>query len=262
MLEIKNLSFVTADINHPFEDFVIDNISFELNNGYMTCLLGRNGAGKTTLMRLIYGLLKKKSGDVIWKNESIFGKNYAHNLEFRRKVAYVGDEEFFMEKLTMDENVSLLSCLYENTETPFSYELYEEYLKALRLKKADSEKCYRELSTGQRMKFKLAYTLARQPELVLLDEPLANLDPVAKTDITELLHQRVTADNMGVFMSTHLVDEISDMTDYILLMDNGRLVTYGDREQVLTENGSGSLREYILKNNVYDGEVKNHEYKN
>ena len=90
------------------------------------------------------------------------------------------------------------------------------------------------------MKLEISFVLARRPKLILLDEPLANIDPVFKVDVLELLQKGVAENETGVLISTHLLDEISDMVDYVNVLENGRLVRSGTRFEVL---GEGQLRD-------------------
>ncbi len=94
--------------------------------------------------------------------------------------------------------------------------------------------------------------MARQPKLLLLDDPMANLEPVVITDIWELLIRTIEKENISIIISTHLVEEVNDITDYIGLLDNGRLVKFGDREQILhddLENKNKNLRELLEEEN-------------
>lgn len=81
---------------------------------------------------------------------------------------------------------------------------------------------------------------------MLLDEPMANLDPVIKTELTDILHKQVTEKNMGIIISTHLVDDISDITDYIGIIDDGEMKIWGDRETVFDKYNSKDLKELLL----------------
>ena len=89
------------------------------------------------------------------------------------------------------------------------------------------------------------FMLARRPEIIILDEPLANIDPVFKTDILELLQKAVSENEIGVFLSTHLVDEISEMVDYINVLKNGQMVMSGSRFEILGDDEGKSLRELM-----------------
>lgn len=235
MLQVNNLCYA---VNKRTNGFAIQDISFSLEEGYVMCLLGRNGSGKTTLLNMIYGMLTPDSGDVLWQGKNTLDNHY----DFLSDVAYIGEKDWCFQHKNTDENADILSLLYKD----FEFKLYNEYMKLFGLTDADRSKPYTELSTGQKLQFQLAFSMARKPKLMLLDEPMANLDPVIKMDLTDVLHKKVTGDNMGIIISTHLVDDISDITDYIGILENGKMKIWGDREAVFERYNSESLRELLL----------------
>ena len=101
------------------------------------------------------------------------------------------------------------------------------------------------LSTGEKAKVETAFLLARTPKFIILDEPLANIDPVFKTDILQILQRSVADNGTGVLISTHLLDEISEMVDYIYVMKNGQIVKQGDRFELLGDEDV-SLKSILL----------------
>lgn len=237
MIDVKNLSYKEMKSK---EKFSLNNISFKLEDGYIMSLLGKNGSGKTTLLNLIYGMIKSDSGEVLWDGNVINRDNY---YEFKTEVAYVGGEQWCFSSLSVNENVELLKYLYAD----FDIKLYEEYLKYFDLKGSDGRKEYSELSTGQMMLFQIAFALARKPKLLIMDEPMANLDPVVKVDIMELLQKKVEKENMSIIISTHLVEDISDMTDYIGIIDNGSLIEFDNREVIFDKYKAEGLRDILIK---------------
>lgn len=234
MLNVKDLCFEEKKCPGGF---LIKDISFDLDDGYMMSLVGKNGSGKTTLINLLYGMLTPASGKIRWQ-----GKDITDNIcAYHDEVAYVGADKWCFEGISLMENVDLLRLLYKN----FDESMYREYMKLFGFKEEDAKKKYYELSTGQKIQFELAFVLARRPKLMLLDEPTANLDPIIRTELIDILHQRVMRDNMSIIISTHLVDDISDMTDYIAIMEAGRINVFGDREDVFEIYDSASLRELL-----------------
>ena len=128
----------------------------------------------------------------------------------------------------------------------------EEVARALGLLDLGLDKDVTDLSGGQRTKVLMGKLLLEKPDILLLDEPMANLDPVVKTDIWELLIRTIEKENISIIISTHLVEEVNDITDYIGLLDNGRLVKFGDREQILNDdlgNKNKNLRELLEEEN-------------
>lgn len=237
MIEVKNLSYKEKKSKNGFS---INNISFKLEDGYIMSLLGKNGSGKTTLLNLIYGMFKNDSGEVLWNGNVI---NIDNNYAFRCDVAYVGGEEWCFSSKSADENIELLKYLY----TDFDMELYEKYLKYFELKESDRRKKYSKLSTGQAMLFQIAFALARKPKLVIMDEPMANLDPIIKVDIMELLQKKVEEENMSIIISTHLLEDITDVTDYIGIIENGKMTEFDNREVIFEKYNADGLREVFIE---------------
>lgn len=237
MIEVKNLSYKEKKSK---KDFSINNISFKLEDGYIMSLLGKNGSGKTTLLNMIYGMFKSDSGEVLW-NEKVI--NIDNNYDFKCDVAYVGGEEWCFETKSINDNVNMLKHLYKD----FDEKLFDEYVKYFDLKESDRCKEYSELSKGQKMLFQIAFALARKPKLLIMDEPMANLDPVVKIDIMELLQKKVEKENISIIISTHLVEDISDMTDYIGLIDNGNLIEFDNREEIFDKYKAEGLRDILIK---------------
>lgn len=257
MIECSNIHF---HYNNKKSGFQIQDITLQIEPGYFTCLLGHNGAGKTTFLKLLYGMLMPGSGDVMFDGEDVLsekqydGKDVAspnfytgrkrekltlENLDAYHQIcAYVG-EEWCIPFLSVKDNVDTLSVLYPE----FDHELYEELSRKLDFSEPDT--LYFRLSTGQQMKVQLCFQLARRPKYIILDEPLANLDVVAKRDIIEVLQQGINEWDIGVLMSTHLLDEISDVVDYIAAIENGRLCEYGERDEIFEKHDADSLRDVM-----------------
>lgn len=242
MIEIKNMNYSVKSFG---KSFAIKNVNFKLEDGYIMSLLGRNGSGKTTLLNLIYGVLTMNSGEVLWNDEKVMLSNLH---DFHRDVAYAGDIDWCFDSKAVDENIELLKLLYKD----FDEGLFEEYIKFFEFKAADREKKYMELSTGKAMQLQLAFALARKPKLLLLDEPMANLDPVIKVDLMELLQKKVMEENMSIIISTHLVDDISDVTDYIGLIEDGVMTEFGDRESIFDKYNVEDLRGLSVDRKVRD----------
>lgn len=243
MLQVGDIGF-----KYKKSNFELKNVSFSLEDGYMLCLIGKNGSGKTTLLNAIYGIIKPTSGCVIFDYKKVVAaKNNAEVEEnvfatYHKQVAYVGDVNWLMTGVDIATNINLLKTLYDN----FDEKEFDRLLAYFEFDKSLFANEYRILSTGQRMQLQLAFSFARHPRLMILDEPFANLDPVVKTDLSELLQKKITEDNISVIISTHLVDDISNMVDYIGVIENGEMVKYGDRVTLLENKGVETLREFIL----------------
>lgn len=227
--------------------FKMQDVSFELEDGYILTLLGKNGAGKTTLLDMLYGVLKPNKGHVYWNDVDVTGvqaieaqAEYGH---FRDEVAYVSDKVWCMDEIPVEKNIALFSGLYQHWDA----ERFETILERLRFPKERLQERYGELSTGQKMQVQIAFHLARNPRLLLMDEPMANLDPVVKTDFWDLLSHQCRDEDMGLIISTHLVEEINDITDYIAVLKDGNIAAYGECGRLLSENQCSDVRELMRR---------------
>ena len=235
MLEVK-------DINYKYgrKGFEAKSLSLNIEPGYIYCLLGDNGCGKTTFMKLIYGMLTADSGSIRWKGESILsgGKINHKNLAAYHAEAALTGANWCVGSLTLAKNIELLSKLYP----VFDRDYFEKMIKRAGLK-GEMDKVYSTLSKGQKVKAEIIFNLVKKPKLMILDEPLANLDPVFKMEIIEILQNAVAENNMSILISTHLLDEVTDIVDYIVFMKKGEIVKAGDRHEILTKDGKTELRE-------------------
>ncbi|MBQ8950871.1 MAG: ABC transporter ATP-binding protein [Eubacterium sp.] len=238
MIEIKDMEFRYGSVTKKEKKFEVKDASLKLEKGYISCLLGKNGAGKTTLLSLMYGMLKPKKGELLWDGKPVTKNNLT---EYRQNVAYIG-EAWCLQGLTVDHNIEMLSGFYPSFDKTYFDSL-------MKLAGADRvrESLFGKLSKGEKVKVEIAFALARRPKYVILDEPLANIDPVFKIDILDILQKGVSDNEIGILLSTHLLDEISDMVDYINVMEDGRITTSGTRFEVLGEDGNAQLRDVFRK---------------
>lgn len=238
MIEIKDMEFRYGSVTKKEKKFEVKDASLKLEKGYISCLLGKNGAGKTTLLSLMYGMLKPKKGELLWDGKPVTKNNLT---EYRQNVAYIG-ENWCLQGLTVDHNIEMLSGFYPSFDKTYFDSL-------IKLAGADRvrESLFGKLSKGEKVKVEIAFALARRPKYVILDEPLANIDPVFKIDILDILQKGVSDNEIGILLSTHLLDEISDMVDYINVMEDGRITTSGTRFEVLGEDGNAQLRDVFRK---------------
>lgn len=233
MLQVKNIEYtVRSQMGNPTK-FKISNVNFTLEPGYIMCLLGKNGSGKSTLLQLLYGMQPVDQGSIQWHEQEV----HSNSSLIRQDVAYIGEDTGFFKYRTIQENIEILGVLYPK----FDYEEWKGYLKQFGLKYITKEQTFIELSTGQRRLIQLAFALARSPKLLLLDEPTANLDPVFRIELMDLLQKRIETQSMSVIISTHIMDEIEEITDYIGVMCKGEMVLFGDRESVLEQKNIASL---------------------
>ena len=216
-------------VARSYQGFALKPMSFEIEKGYLTGLVGVNGAGKSTLLNILAGIDDRYQGEVI-----IVGKNLRTEYEdAKQKVALVSERlSYFMDKTPL-ENGELLGVYFER------WSMEELYLWLDRLEIPKGQPIY-QLSKGMYMKYQLAFAMSYQPEFLLLDEPTAGFDPVFRKDFTGII-QDIRDREIGVLMSTHIISDIDQIADYIMLIDDGELKFSKTREAL----GNHSIQELI-----------------
>lgn len=208
MIKIRDLSFSYAP-----SDRLFTSLDLELPGGSIFGLLGKNGAGKTTLLKLIAGLIFPKSGDC-----EVMGYQPQKRWPQFLEEIYMIPEEFYIPPLTAGEYERLYAPFYPR----FERELFRQYLNEFAL---IQEKKLSTLSYGQKKKFILAFGLATNCRLLILDEPTNGLDIPSKSQFRKLLASALT-DDRSFIVSTHQVRDMEQLIDPIIILDDGEIVFF------------------------------------
>lgn len=217
MLRVENLS-------KKFDNFELNNISFNLEEGFIMGLMGPNGSGKTTLIKLIMGLLQPDEGKIYFK-----GKNISENpIEFKENIGFVYDNLYFYENLKVRDFMSVVSGFYKN----FNKNKFENYLLKFNINK---NLRIRNLSKGQSIKLMLAKALSHDAKLLILDEPTSGLDPIFRKEMIHILQEELENGDKSVIISTHIIQDLSRAADYITFINNGELV-FSEEKDKISEN--------------------------
>ncbi|MFA5659021.1 MAG: ABC transporter ATP-binding protein [Oscillospiraceae bacterium] len=204
-LEIKNLT-------KEYNDFTLNDVSFTVEKGSVMGLIGQNGAGKTTIIKLIMNCLKRKSGSI-----SVFGlDNIENEPEVKNKIGYVADEDYLLISSTMKAHANAYKIMFEN----WDQELFEKYSEMWKL---PLKKKFSEYSKGMKTKAMLSLALSHNPEILILDEPTAGLDPVARIEVLDILRDFVSNGEKAVLFSTHITGDLDKIADYITLLIDGNV---------------------------------------
>jgi ABC-2 type transport system ATP-binding protein len=197
----------------------LDDCSFRLPAGRISALVGPNGAGKSTLLALAAGLLRPASGSL-----TVLGGAPG---ECRERVGFLAQHKPLYGRLTIAETLRMGAELNPGRwDTAYANRIVEE--GAL-----DPGKKVRGLSGGQRTRVALALALGKRPDLMLLDEPMADLDPVARHDLMGTLMADAAERGTTVLMSSHIVSELAEACDHLLLMAGGRIRLGGGIDDLL-----------------------------
>jgi ABC-2 type transport system ATP-binding protein len=190
--------------------------SLSLPSARVVALVGPNGAGKTTLLHLATGLLAPSSGSI-----RILGEAPGANPDILGRVGFVAQDMPLYRGFTVAEMLRL----GEEMNRAWDMSLATDRIESLEIPLTQKVGT---LSGGQRSQVSLAMALAKRPELLLLDEPLASLDPLARRDFLSALMESVAEDGVSVVLSSHLVTDLERVCDYLVVLRNGRVAVDGD----------------------------------
>ena len=210
MIEAKNVIKKYGQVT-ALDDFTVDIPKGKIG------ILGPNGAGKSTFVKIALGLIESTSGEI-----TVLGENLDKNsIEIRKKIGYMPEHDCIPNKMTGVEfliEMGQVSGLDYQTATQRTHEI----LGHLRM----GEEKYRlieEYSGGMRQKIKLAQGLVHGPELMFLDEPTSGLDPNARQEMLETINGLAEISNTNVLLSTHILQDVETVCDYVIIVSNGKL---------------------------------------
>lgn len=216
--------------------FYLRNISFEIPEGYIIGLIGANGCGKTSLLHILAGLYKTDEGEM-----ELLGMKYPENEEkLHDQIGVVLQERLYEDYMTLEENANYYGRFYSNYEEA----LFKEKLKAYDL---DPRRTYKGLSKGEELKFQFAFALAHHPKLLLLDEPTGNFDIDFRAEFHRALKDFLSDGEHTIILATHLTEDLEQIADYIIYMEDGRILTAMDIEELRSKYRIVAGEEYRMK---------------
>jgi ABC-2 type transport system ATP-binding protein len=208
----------------------LDKVSIEIKRGMIYGLIGENGAGKSTFMRVIMGLITIDEGDI-----ELFGKTGAKGLQqARRKMGQSIETPALYPELTARENLQVQAANGGVSEREI-----DDLLQLMNLKNTGKKKA-KNFSLGMRQRLAIASTLITNPEFLILDEPTNGLDPSGIVEMREIIHRLVTERGITVLLSSHLLDELSQIATHYGILHQGKLIRELSKEELARES-----RQYI-----------------
>ncbi|HNR12478.1 MAG TPA: LPS export ABC transporter ATP-binding protein [Thermodesulfobacteriota bacterium] len=228
---------------------VVNKASLRVCSGEVVGLLGPNGAGKTTTFYMIVGFIKPHKGRVFLEKEDI--TDQPMYLRARRGISYLPQEPSVFRKLTVEENILAVLETLEMSEEQRHLKL-EKLMKDLNIFSLARHKAY-SLSGGERRRVEISRALANNPSFLLLDEPFTGIDPIAVSEIQDIIHS-LKAQGMGILISDHNYLETLKICDRSYILYRGRVVEEGDSQKIFQSEkareaylGTRSLRDSAEK---------------
>ena len=232
VLEIKNLNYIYS-IGTPFEHKALDNVSFAVNRGEFIGIIGHTGSGKSTLMQQLNGLLKPTSGEVLLDGKDIWSdKKLTRQARFRVGLVFQYPEyQLFEETVYKDIAFGPRNMGLKPDEIDRRVREAAEFVG---LTEKQLEVSPFDLSGGQKRRVAIAGVIAMEPEVLILDEPTAGLDPTGRAEILDNIDRYRRAKNATVMMVSHSMEEVARMTDRLLVMCNAKLTMDGTPAEVFS----------------------------
>ena len=202
VLEVK-------DLCKKYTGFELKNVNLSIPKGMIIGLIGENGAGKTTTIKAILNIINKDKGQV-----KVFGLDLQQNeKKIKQDIGVVLDDSFLSEYLTPKD----ISKIMKNFYPTWDEKLYLKYLEKFNL---PINKIYKEFSSGMIMKLKIATAISHKPKFLILDEPTAGLDPVARNDILDIFQEFIEDGEHSILLSSHITSDLEHIADYIIFIKN------------------------------------------
>lgn len=217
-METNSVVKVT-DLQKKYKGFELSIPQLGIPKGYATALIGENGAGKTTLLNLMAGIRLDFQGQITY-----FDKKEKLGCKVQERMGYTGPGSYFLPHWTVKQVEEISSLLFEN----FHRDRFQAICDELNIPVGVTKEV-KNLSDGNRMKLMLAAVLARDTELLILDEPASPLDPLMRDKLCDILREYLEQGNgeHSVFFSTHNIADMENVTDYAIIMEHGNIVEQG-----------------------------------
>lgn len=212
------------ELAKAYKRFRLDKISLKLQEGLILGLIGPNGAGKTTTLKILMNMVHRDSGRI-----EIFGLDpRRHSKEIKNRVGFVPEEPIFYGDKTVSWYATWMARFY----TAWDTNLYERLLRDFEISRT---KRTRQLSKGMKVKMTLALAMSHRPDMMILDEPTAGVDPVVRRDVLERLRHFSKSQGKSVIISSHITDDIFRIADRIVFLIDGRIALADNKDDLLAK---------------------------
>ncbi|OUQ28764.1 ABC transporter ATP-binding protein [Massilimicrobiota sp. An134] len=215
MLKVKHLK-------KNYASFSLD-CSLEVKPGYVTGLIGQNGAGKSTTFKAILGLIQCDGGSI-----EIFGQS-ALNEEDKQLLGVVLSDSGFSGYLTISDIIPILENLYKQFDKSFFLRMVNQF-------ELPKNKKIKEFSTGMKAKLKIIVAMSHQAQLLILDEPTAGLDVIARDELLDMMRDYMTEDDQrAILISSHISSDLETLCDDVYMIHDGQVIMHEDTDVLLSE---------------------------
>lgn len=213
-------------IRKKYKKFALDIPELNIPKGFATALIGENGAGKTTLLNILTGIYQNYQGQITYFGQ-YSDRDREKNPEVKERIGYTGTGNYYLPQWRVGQVEDLSSLIF----TRFHRDRFEHFCEDLKVggAKFDAKQKVSDLSDGNRTKLMLAGVLARETDLLIMDEPASPLDPLMRDRLCEIIREYLAENEGGrsVFFSTHNIQDMENVTDYAVILSNGQIAEQG-----------------------------------
>ena len=239
---MNNISIEIRNLNKHYNNIeAVKNINFTINKGSIVGLLGPNGCGKTTTIGMMLGLIKPSSGSVFINGQNIENEN--NRTKILEKMNFISPYVELPKKLTVEENLKVYGRLYgvKDLKDKISNLMEKLNLTEFRTRKTG------ELSSGQKNRVSLGKSLINDPEILLLDEPTASLDPDVGDYIRTHIESFALNKGTTILLASHNMNEVERLCSEVMMMKSGEIIDKGTCNDLINKHGRKNLEETFLK---------------
>ena len=218
-IEVRNLT-------KEYENFKLENVSFNVGKGTIMGFIGENGAGKSTTIKAILNLIKKDNGLI-----TVLGKEINRNEKgIKNELGIVLNDGNFNEKL----NVKAINKIMKNIYKRWDDDVFYKYIEKFNI---DTSKKIEEFSKGMKMKLSIAIALSHKAKILILDEATSGLDPVARDEVLDILMEFIQNEENSILMSSHITGDLEKIADYITFIHNGKIIFSENKDKLIYDMG-------------------------
>lgn len=224
------------DLKKHYENFDIENVSFDIPKGAVVGLIGENGAGKSTVIKCILGAVHPDGGQILFDGKEI-RETCRKN---RQKIAFVFDDTGLPLELDLGMLDKVLCKIYDKWDTAKFRSLIREF-------SLPRDKMLKDFSKGMKMKAAIAVAFSYDSDVLILDEPTSGLDPVVRDEIIEMIYNYNQNGDRSVLLSSHITADLEKICDYIVYIHEGRIIFNEEKDKLLNRYAIYSIEDKHLR---------------
>jgi len=215
-----------VNVTKRYNNFTLDNISFNVPKGAIMGFVGENGAGKTTTIKAILDLIRIDSGEIrIWGHSS---KKLP--MDLKAQIGVVFDGSNLHENLTANNIALIMKNIYPN----WDQKVFSDYLRKFQL---PNDKKFKDYSRGMKMKLSIAIALSHNSKLLILDEATSGLDPMVRDEILDIFLDFIQEEDNTILLSSHIISDIEKIADYVTFIHDGKIVFSENKDELVYKYG-------------------------